>query len=555
MTEPSPRTAHPPAAPGSDSPLPAPAARQWQNLTTWLILGLAAGLRLLWLGMKPPHFDEGVNGWFVDQMTRTGFYHYDPGNYHGPFHFYILFLAQTLFGRSIVVFRLPLVLINLATVWLVLQYRRFLPWRVCALAALAFAISPGMVFYSRYAIHEAWLVFAMVLGVWGVAELWTRGSARGLWAAGMGVTLMILTKETYVIHLVAFGLAAITLWGLERFSPSAPGMDVAAPRQWTRRMLWDVAAMGALALLFFYSGGFLDFSSLAGLGQTLAIWTHTGMAGSGHSKEWDYWLRLLCRYEWPALLGIAFSLRALWPGMNRLSRLLAIYGCGTLTAYSLVSYKTPWCIISILWPFFFLFGEAVETALRLRDRLPRRFARAGTATVAAIATALLGVSAWITVRLNFFHPTDPKERYVYVQTTDDFFKLTRPLEWLVAQDPAAYHLRGWLALSNSGCHPLPWVLGDFTDIEYSGEELPAEMDAAFLVVEQTRIAEVEARLRRRYFSEPFQLRDGLAAGRLYFDAERFAPFFPDRTPEFVPQPVDTTDAANTDANADANLLR
>ena len=23
--------------------------------------------------MKPPHFDEGINGWFVDQMTKNGF--------------------------------------------------------------------------------------------------------------------------------------------------------------------------------------------------------------------------------------------------------------------------------------------------------------------------------------------------------------------------------------------------------------------------------------------------------------------------------------------------
>ena len=42
--------------------------------------------------MKPPHFDEGINGWFVDQMMRTGYYKYDPSNYHGPLHFYVLFL-------------------------------------------------------------------------------------------------------------------------------------------------------------------------------------------------------------------------------------------------------------------------------------------------------------------------------------------------------------------------------------------------------------------------------------------------------------------------------
>ncbi len=61
--------------------------------TFWGIIALGAFLRFLLLSMKPPHFDEGINGWFVDQMMRTGFYRYDPTNYHGPLHFYILFLS------------------------------------------------------------------------------------------------------------------------------------------------------------------------------------------------------------------------------------------------------------------------------------------------------------------------------------------------------------------------------------------------------------------------------------------------------------------------------
>ena len=39
----------------------------------WLILALAAFLRFFLLGIKPPHFDEGINGWFVDQVMKNGF--------------------------------------------------------------------------------------------------------------------------------------------------------------------------------------------------------------------------------------------------------------------------------------------------------------------------------------------------------------------------------------------------------------------------------------------------------------------------------------------------
>ena len=76
----------------------------------WLILALAAFLRFFLLGIKPPHFDEGINGWFVDQVMKNGFYRYDPTNYHGPLHFYVLLLSQSLFGRNLWAIRLPVVL-------------------------------------------------------------------------------------------------------------------------------------------------------------------------------------------------------------------------------------------------------------------------------------------------------------------------------------------------------------------------------------------------------------------------------------------------------------
>ncbi len=318
---------------------------------------LAAALRLVLLGMKPPHFDEGVNGWFVDQMTKKGFYHYDPANYHGPLHFYVLFLFQTLFGRHISVLRFPVVAINTATVYLVTRFERFLDRRVCLLAAFALAVSPGEVFYSRYAIHEAWLVFFLVLAVWGFAGIWKWGTAGSLWAAGMGLTGMVLTKETYIIHFGCFALAALCVAVLEPFSPSlAPPR---APRRWSRRDAAAVALVSLGLIFFFYSGALLDFSSLKGLYQTFHEWIRTGREGHGHEKGWYYWLLLMAVYEWPALLGVACSARYFAPGSDRLLRFLAIYGCGALAAYSIIRYKTPWCIISLLWPFYFLFGGFV----------------------------------------------------------------------------------------------------------------------------------------------------------------------------------------------------
>src|SRR5256885_10995701 len=165
----------------------------------WGILGLAAALRILFLGIKPPHFDEGINGWFVDQMVKEGFYRYDPTNYHGPLHFYILFLSQTLFGRNLYALRLPVFLASLGAVWLALKYDRAIPRSIARIAALAMALSPGFVFYGRYSIHEAWLLLFSMMFIFGLLGLWREGKLNFFFFSGMGVTGMVLTQKSILI--------------------------------------------------------------------------------------------------------------------------------------------------------------------------------------------------------------------------------------------------------------------------------------------------------------------------------------------------------------------
>src|SRR5256712_2418391 len=191
----------------------------WKNAlaesewTPWLIIGLAAFLRFLLLGMKPPHFDEGINGWFVDQMLRNGFYKYDPTNYHGPLHFYVLFLSQTLFGRNLWALRLPVVLVSISCVWLTLKFEPFVGQTVSRLAALAMALSPGFVFYGRYSIHEVWLVLFTMVFIFGLLRLWEVWDADFFLVAGMGGGGMILTKGKYIIHLscAAFAIPVLMI--------------------------------------------------------------------------------------------------------------------------------------------------------------------------------------------------------------------------------------------------------------------------------------------------------------------------------------------------------
>src|SRR5438067_10185467 len=234
------------------APLVSPAPSDaWENLkrraaetdwTPWIIVGLGAFLRFFLLGIKPPHFDEGINGWFVDQMVKNGFYRYDPTNYHGPLHFYILFVCQTLLGRNVWAIRLPVVLASIFSIHLTLKFEPFVGRNVSRLAALAMAVSPGFVFYGRYSIHEVWLLLFSMLFILGLLGLWQRGTVNYLWCAGMGLAGMILTKETYIIHLGCAVIAALVTWfshKMNRLTDAQP-----ARQTWTSVDLIVVAGTG-----------------------------------------------------------------------------------------------------------------------------------------------------------------------------------------------------------------------------------------------------------------------------------------------------------------------
>jgi uncharacterized protein (TIGR03663 family) len=484
----------------------------------WLILGLAVFLRFFLLGIKPPHFDEGINGWFVDQMMKNGFYRYDPTNYHGPLHFYVLLLSESLFGRNIWALRLPVVLVSIGCVWLSLKFEPLVGRTVSRIAALAMAVSPGFVFYGRYSIHEVWLTLFSMMFILGLLGLWKFGTTNYLWWAGMGAAGMILTKETYIIHFVCAAVAVPVLMvsnALNRLPEIKP-----ARQTWTYLDLLMVVGVGVGAIVFLYSGTFLNWGGVKGLYQAFHAWSQTGQAGRGHEKPWYYWLELIKRYEIP--VGAGLVLCVFCQELKNVSlRYLAIYGVGTLIVYTYVKYKTPWCIISFVWPFLFVFGAAI---LLVRPKYLR-------ATYAGIGV-LLAISLGLSIRLNYFRCTTDTEPYVYVQTYNDIFKLTKPLLTLAKRDPANYHLTGHIIRGST--YPFPWILGDFTHIGYYEHgNMPQDLDGAFLLVQEDKIKEVESKLRNAYYTEPLRIRNYQDTSKLYLSAEIFKEFFPGRSPDFV----------------------
>jgi uncharacterized protein (TIGR03663 family) len=530
-----------------------------QLLIPILILLLAAIVRLIFLDVKPPHFDEGINGWWCDQMATQGFYRYDPANYHGPLHFYILRAFLTLFGRNLWALRMPTVLVGTAAVGFTFLFSRYFGRTTTYLAAFGMAISPAFIFYERYAIHEAWLVLTLLVTLWGLLGWYSRATAATVWATILGMSGMILTKETYFIHLAAFALAMLCSWivGLV-LPPSEPIARASRPTPWAH--VAAAIGVGVALIIFFYSGNFLNWSGVTGLYRTFSHWANTGVgAQSGHEKpDYDisivphflrrlpvfvslakikinwYWIKLLAVYEWFSFAGLVFSIRYLFGGNGAL-RYLTIYGLGVLAAYSVIAYKTPWCIISMEWPFLFLGGACLAFLWKVFPKYLKPLSVAG-------ALPLFGLMAYRSYFLNYVRFDDPKEMYAYVQTYRDYQKFVNPIVEKGQRDPSAKtRLHGLILLKSY--FPIPWVIDEFQVGYYdSGDEKwPSSVDADFIAVDGSESENLEYRLKQRYFVTEFRLRDGMDPCKAYFRYETFKDIFPGRAPEF--EPVATTESS------------
>ena len=58
------------------------------------------------------------------------------------------------------------------------------------------------------------------------------------------------------------------------------------------------------------------------------------------------------------------------------------------------------------------------------------------------------------------------------------------------------------------------------------------IDADFLVVQEDKIATVEAKLQGAYYTMPFTIRPYQDTSKLYLSAKVFHEFFPGRVPDF-----------------------
>ncbi len=192
-------------APEIVEPAPEPEAPVERDVF-WLvssaaIIVLSAVLRFAMLALKPFHHDEGVNGFFLTTLFKDGVYKYQPDNYHGPTLYYISVAFAKVFGLETVPVRVSMAIFGVLMVVLVLYLKNYIGRVGTLVAALFVALSPGLVFISRYFIHEIFFVFlslAIAMSVLFFIEKRRAGPGAVAWMA----VLLFTSVSPFVLRIV-----------------------------------------------------------------------------------------------------------------------------------------------------------------------------------------------------------------------------------------------------------------------------------------------------------------------------------------------------------------
>jgi uncharacterized protein (TIGR03663 family) len=499
------------------------------RLAVILLIGFL--FRVWDLDIKPPHFDEGINGHFVASMWKDGFYKYDPTNFHGPLYFYILQIAEVLFGKSIWSYRFVNAFISTGIIGVVGMHKRFIG-TAALWAALFIAVSPAFIFYSRYAIHESLFVLCTALFSYGYF-LWCEERSRSAAIAmSVGFFGAFATKETFFIFFgtwaIAVGCVSLSMkfWPREESFAEAPSVLPVKPVESSNQDLVSSMMIGALLTIALFSGFFMNLAGIGDMFRALAVWSKTGSGATGHEKPMIYWIELLWRYERPLLWALILSPLAFFYS-GRKARLLILVGIGHWLAYTLIPYKTPWLNLNFLWLFAIILGFLI--AGPGENVAPNPWLRRSRAIICGVAFAAFCHSVYAAWRLNFRDYTLGSEPYVYVQSTMDFKNVMTKMEVHLKHRPE--DLNAKLFILNKDTWPMPWTLMDYPNLNWGTPDGANFKDGADIITIDESTREVaEKKIKGKYFKIPFQIRESYEKGWAYFSYDKYEDVRPD-TPE------------------------
>ena len=434
-----------------------------------LIFIIALFVRVWHLDLKLLHHDEAIHAWFSYELLTRGAWVYDP-SYHGPFLYYVTAGMFSLFGDSDLVARLLPALFGTLLIPLVYCIHRigYIDKKQTVLAALLLALSPEMVYFSRFLRHDIFMLFFTFLLLVAILYYFEYGQTRYAIIAAIATGGALCCKEEMPVILLIF--ASFFIYAVYRGK-------FTLPHNWKYDLLLGVfIVLMIMSVLYSAFGAHIDTL----VGQNFALNT------TGWYKAIEHWIAMhneqrlggplyfyipfYLLYEVPIfILAIIGTLQILGKELNlslfirRLKNRIQYFRSGVptaeLVAISLKQIKNRdtvhsksdvffgfcvyWMILVMI--FYAFVGEKVPWLI-IPQLLPMCFVAVyklnwQKMVFAIVGCLFLAVMTWHVA----FIPADINEPIVQVQNSEDLREVMRLID-------ASDHV----VVASKNYWPLPW---------------------------------------------------------------------------------------------------
>jgi uncharacterized protein (TIGR03663 family) len=421
------------------------------------------------------HGDEAIHAFKLGELLEEG-YRYDPNEYHGPTLNYLT-LVPTWLSRvtkftdlSETMLRIVPVFFGVLLILLLLLILDGLGRAGSVCAAVLTAVSPAMVYYSRYYIQEMLLVcftFGVIVSGYRYAK---NNNIGWVLLAGVFLGLMHATKETCII---AFGsmllalLLTLLVWGRQKGSVLS-ALKVVKPSHFIAGL---IAALVVSAL--FYSSFLSNPVGILDSFRTYINYLNRAGQNQLHIHPWYFYLKMLLYYKfgpgpvWSeafivilAVVGFIVAMRGKGlDGVNfHLLRFIAFYSLLMTLIYSVIPYKTPWCLLGFLHGMILLAAVGVVTLVKLAPNVLSRV------LIGLLLFAGGAHLAWQAYLSNYKYYADSRNPYVYAHPTTDVFTITKRVEEMAKVHPNGLSMQIQVICPGGDYWPLPWYFRNFKKV-------------------------------------------------------------------------------------------
>jgi len=246
-------------------------------------------------------------------------------------------------------------------------------------------------------------------------------------------------------------------------------------------------------------GGILDSV------RTYTTYFDRAGGNSLHIHPWYYYLKMLIysRYgngpRWTEALIILLAVVGFIAAMTKkgpscanvhLLRFIGFYTLVMTAAYSIIPYKTPWCMLGFLHGMILLAGVGAVVLVKL---LPNVLPRLIILLLLFESSVLL---TWQSYLSNYKFYADSRNPYVYAHPTNEVFTITEKVEEYASVHEDGYNIPIDVICPEGDYWPLPWYLRSFKEIRWSNEVDNDTASAPLIIASPT----VEADLTNKLYS-------------------------------------------------------